>query len=100
MMSAGVNTWPSRTIGGGRIGLGETFDPAEAAAGRARKMPSAIAQRRGARFAQPHPQFDPGLLLDDLEPEDIVRVANDALGQAEAEREVFQILRRRHHDGV
>jgi hypothetical protein len=43
--------------------LGETLDSAQRAAGRARHVPSAIVEGGRTRFAQPHPQFDPGTRL-------------------------------------
>jgi len=49
---------------------------------------------------QPHPQFDPNVALDELQMLDLVERRNDFLGQTESEREIFKILRRRHHDGV
>ena len=42
----------------------------------------------------------PSLLLDDLQPFDLVGGRDDAFGQAEAEGEVLEVLRRRHHHGV
>jgi hypothetical protein len=59
----------------------------------------AVCARR-ARVAQPHPQLDPEILLDDLEMANLVRRGNNAFGEAEAEREILQILRRRHHHGI
>ena len=100
MMSAGVTMRPPRTRGGGRSASVEALDAAQPAAGRARHVPPSIVQGGRARFAQPHPQLDASPGLDDLQPVDLVGRRDDAFGEAEAEREILQILRRRHHHGV
>src|SRR5215813_12346063 len=63
-------------------------------------MPSALAERIGRRVGEPHAQLNADLFLNDLEPLDLIRRANDALGQREADREILEILRRRHHHRV
>ena len=60
--------------------LVETFDAAEAAAGRAGEMPPPLVQGGGARFGQPHAQFDAGGMLDDIELADVRRRSGEALG--------------------
>ena len=72
--------------------------------GRSRSVrQGAVAARRircAARLGEPHAQLDAEFLLDDIQPLDFVDRRHDAFGQAEAERKVFEILRRRHHHGV
>ena len=81
-------------------GLVEAFDAAEPAAGRAGEMPPPLAQGRRARLGEPHAQFDAGLVLDDLELADIRRRSDKAFGEAEAERKILEVLRRRHHHRI
>ena len=52
------------------------------------------------RFGEPHAQFDAVVLHKNLKRLDLARRRNDALGEAEAERKILEILRRRHHHRI
>ena len=45
----------------------QAFDAAKSAAGRTRQTPATLVQRGGARFGEPHPQLDSGIVFDDVE---------------------------------
>ena len=64
------------------------------------EIPPPLAQGGRARLGEPHAQFDAGIMLDDVELTDIGRRRNQAFGEAEAERKVFEIVRRRHHHRI
>ena len=56
------------------------------------------ARRRGARRATCAIRCRPQ--TDDVELPDVGRRSDDAFGEAETQREIVEIFRRRHHDGV
>ncbi len=57
-------------------------------------------QSRRCRLGEPHAQFDPLIEVNDLEIFDIGNTLHQAFVQAEADRKIFQILRRRHHHSL
>ncbi len=71
MISAGAKVAPSAHARQRAHGFFETFDAAQAAAGRAGEMPPPLAERGGARLGEPHAQFDTGIVFDDVELADI-----------------------------
>ena len=85
---------------GGTDRFGDRLDAAEAAAGRARDMAPPLVEPLGVRRLEPHPQLDAVVELDDVERADLVGGLHDAFAEAEADREIPQVLRRRHHHGV
>ena len=85
--------------------FGEALDAAQAAAGRPGQVPPPFGERvrRAARRATCAARCRAVVadrLLDDVEFSDVVRRADDAFGEAEADGEILKVLRRRHHDGV
>src|ERR1700733_518350 len=63
-------------------------------------MPPPLAEPARPGLRQPHSQFDAVIEFHDLEGFDVVSRKHDAFAQAESNREILQILRRRHHDGI
>src|ERR1700739_4202042 len=63
-------------------------------------MPPPLTQpiRRGLR--QPHPPFDAIVEFDDLKGRDVFSRQHDAFAEAESHREIPEVLRRGHHDGI
>src|SRR4051794_8590578 len=81
--------WPKR--------VSNTFDPAQSAPGGAGQAPPPLLERVVLRPCDPHAQLDSVTHRNRLKTFDLRERANDALGQAEADREVLQIRRRGHH---
>lgn len=55
-------------------------------------MPPSVVEGGRARFAEPHPQFDPDVRLGDIQAVDLIGRRDDALGKAEPESEILKIL--------
>src|SRR5882757_2837276 len=92
---------PAMTNGGCRTHrFRDRFDAAQSAARRPGHAPPSLLQAIGSRLTKPHPQLDTVIEVDDVQRVDIGRRVDDAFAQAEAEREVLQILRCRHHYGI
>src|SRR6266700_4117408 len=75
-------------------------DAADAAAGRTRDLAPPLADALGPGGCKPHPQLDAIVEVDDVERKDLVRRLYDAFAEAEADRKVLEIMRRRHHHGI
>ena len=81
--------------------LVEAFDAAEPAAGRAGEMPPPLAQGRGARGSASHMRSSMPVSCSMISRWRISRRrSDDAFGEAEAEREILEVLRRRHHHRI
>src|SRR5258708_4782287 len=63
-------------------------------------MPPPLGEPVGFRLRQPHPQLDAVIEMHDVQRFDIVRKLHDAYAEAESNREILQIQRRSHHDGI
>lgn len=64
--------------------------------GRLRSRPTRASTRSGDGHGHPHADVEIG----DEEVADFVHAGDDAFGQGEADREIFEVGRRRHHDDV
>ena len=100
MISRGENERPLGTIAAGR-----TASAIESMPQMPQPVGPAICRRRslsefGLGRRQPHPQLDAVVEFDDIERVDLVRRLHDAFAEAEADREIPQVLRRAHHHGV
>src|SRR3984893_14177805 len=83
--------------GRGTYGFCDRFDAAQSAPCRSCNMPPTLPQTIGFWFTEPHPQFDTVIERYNVQGLDICSRADDALAQAEADRKILQVLRRRHH---
>ncbi len=94
-ISSGVTRQSSPTTGRHRAHrLGQDFDAAEAAAGRPGEMPPPRLRALSARGSASRIRSSmPIALDDDLQRHDLVWRSDDALGQAEADREVLEVAR-------
>jgi hypothetical protein len=90
-MSAGVNVPPAPTTGAGL----HTAKPTPARTGNATLPPG---QAGLPLLCQVHTQLDAVVDHDDIQRNDFRRTLHDPLGQTEANGEIRQIGRRRHHD--
>ena len=88
------------TSGGGRIASARLSMPHKPAAGRTRHVTAALGERVDPRLGDPHPQLDAVVARDDLDVVDLVRPRDDAFRQAEADGEILEIVRRRHHHRI
>jgi hypothetical protein len=66
----------------------------------ARRCGAGLGEVEAAIRREPQAQLDAVLLLDDIEPHNLVLRGDDALGQAEADSEVLQVRGRGHHHGM
>ena len=78
-------------------GLAQFGDAAQSAAAAAFQGASAVFQPIEARLRDRGVQRDPGLVAHHVDQRELARGRDDAFAQREAQREVFQIDRRRHH---
>ena len=63
-------------------------------------MPPPFAEAGRFFVRQPHPQLDAIVEIDDFERGDFLTRLHDSFAEAEADREVVEVLRRAHHDGI
>jgi hypothetical protein len=80
----------------GSGGFAQAFNAAKAAPGLPGQPALSLLELPTAIRRQPHSQFDAVETRDDIEAFDFGRVMDDGFGEAEADREVAQIARRRH----
>src|ERR1700722_4089530 len=63
-------------------------------------MPATPPQPICPGLRQPHPQLDAVIEFDDLKGSDVFSRQHDAFAKAESNREIPEVLRRGHHDGI
>lgn len=73
------------------------FDAAQSAANRAGQAPASRLEARIGLVFQPDLDVDPGAMVLDLDRLDFVGQGDDAFSQREAQREILEISRARHH---
>jgi hypothetical protein len=80
--------------------LRQAFGPAQAAAGAAGQTAPMQLERLGTLGGELHAHFNALRLFDDFEIEDFAGAADDALAEAEAEREIFKFAGGGQHHGM
>ena len=80
------------------IGFGQTLQSAHAAPGRPNKAAAPGRERIRPVAGQPHSQHDPVSNTDYGQFRYFSRCSNNSLGVAETQREILEIVRRRHQD--
>src|ERR1700749_4332681 len=78
----------------------EALDGPKSETDRSRELAAAVHQRNIAVVAKRHAKLDALGMFDDFDLGDLIRRSDHAFRQREADGEIFQILRRRHHDGI
>src|ERR1700730_9044922 len=63
-------------------------------------MPATLAQPICPGLRKPHPHLDAVIEFDDLKGFDVFSRQHDAFAKAESNREIPEVLRRGHHDGI